>query len=284
MVAVSGGVDSVALLNMLSMLDRVKLVVAHYDHGIREESVQDADFVKKLAAQYGLPFELGKGNLGPDASEANARTRRYEFLESVRIKHNAQAIITAHHQDDLVETAIINLLRGTKQKGLTAILDNPLVLRPLISITKAQILSYAKSHNLEWVEDASNEDERYLRNHVRSKLAGMGDEQKNSLTQIIKSSAGPNKEIDLLLGEIFPSIVDQDVMDRRTFISLPHGVSREVLAYWLRSKHVELTDKKLHSLTQRAKTAKTGTLHDLDKRYVMQVNKDQIRITSRSGV
>jgi tRNA(Ile)-lysidine synthetase-like protein len=120
-VAVSGGVDSVVLLDALSKLPNLELVVAHLDHGIREDSIEDRRFVASLAASYGLVFEYGEGRLGSGASEATAREARYNFLRGVKMKHDAKAIITAHHQDDLIETAILNMLRGTGRKGLTSL-------------------------------------------------------------------------------------------------------------------------------------------------------------------
>jgi tRNA(Ile)-lysidine synthetase-like protein len=138
-VAVSGGVDSVVLLDMLatgklkitnhktqitnkfqkpSSKTNCQLVVAHVDHGIRGDSHLDAELVEGLAKKYGLKFELQKVELGEGASEAEARDVRYKKLRQVCKKHKASGIITAHHQDDQIETAIINLIRGTGWRGL----------------------------------------------------------------------------------------------------------------------------------------------------------------------
>ena len=139
-VAVSGGVDSVALLHLLleanderrTMNDEdspssvlrppFRFVVAHFDHGIRKDSAEDRKLVQAMAQKIrGLPFVYDEGRLGPRASEATARLARYTFLRRVLQASGARAIVTAHHQDDLLETAIINLLRGTGRKGLTAL-------------------------------------------------------------------------------------------------------------------------------------------------------------------
>src|SRR4051794_16456164 len=120
-VAVSGGVDSVGLLDLLRMDPGVKLTVSHFDHGIRDDSHLDRAHVQALARRYQLPFVYDKGALGPGASEAEARTARYQFLDNVKTKTGAHAIVTAHHQDDVLETAIINLLRGTGRKGLSSL-------------------------------------------------------------------------------------------------------------------------------------------------------------------
>src|SRR5690606_41547248 len=110
--AVSGGIDSVVLLDMLSHVPGLKLVVTHFDHGIRPDSAQDAVFVEELAAHYGLPFETKRVELGTKASEELARRHRYAFLRDVAARYNAK-IITAHHADDVIETVAINHIRGT---------------------------------------------------------------------------------------------------------------------------------------------------------------------------
>ncbi|NCU37655.1 tRNA lysidine(34) synthetase TilS [Candidatus Saccharibacteria bacterium] len=168
-VAVSGGVDSVCLLHMLSTTPH-NVVVAHVDHGIRgEASGADARFVAGLAELYHLPFVTTSLQLGPDASEEKAREARYAFLFTVATQHNA-TVATAHHQNDVVETIAINLTRGTGWRGL-AVLDRLQIYRPLLQLTKQQLLSYATAHRLEWVEDATNESNSYLRNRIRKRTS-----------------------------------------------------------------------------------------------------------------
>ena len=116
-VAVSGGVDSIVLLDLLANQEKAKLIVAHFDHGIRNDSRDDRMFVQDLAVRYELPFVYDVGNLGQGASEAKAREARYTFLRGVRQAAGARSIITAHHEDDVLETAILNIMRGTGRKG-----------------------------------------------------------------------------------------------------------------------------------------------------------------------
>lgn len=177
LVAVSGGVDSVVLLDMLSKSDH-QLVVAHVDHGIRgEDSAADARFVAALAKRYRLPFVSTELHLGKLASEERARAGRYDFLFAQAKKFNA-IVVTAHHQDDMVETVALNLTRGTGWRGL-AVLDRQEMSRPLLALSKAQIYEYAVRHRLEWVEDATNHMDTYLRNRLRAKITTLAlDSQK----------------------------------------------------------------------------------------------------------
>lgn len=156
------------LLDMMSKTSH-RLIVAHVDHGIREDSADDARFVAALAKRYRLPFISTQLELGKEASEERARKARYDFLLAEAAKHSA-IIVTAHHLDDMVETIALNLTRGTGWRGL-AVLDRAGLYRPLLQMAKQQLYDYALTHHLEWVEDSTNHSDRYLRNRLRAKLA-----------------------------------------------------------------------------------------------------------------
>lgn len=184
-IAVSGGVDSMVLLDALHTDCQVRgadlwgakakgeLIVAHFDHGIRADSVDDAQFVARAAERRGLLFETKREELGPGASEELARDRRYEFLRLITKKYDGQ-LITAHHEGDIGETVAINITRGTGWRGL-AVLDSPAIWRPLLPVTKQEIKDYAQQYSVAWHEDSTNTDMRYLRNSLRQKLADSDD-------------------------------------------------------------------------------------------------------------
>jgi len=263
-VAVSGGVDSMVLLNLLSGKSGLELTVAHFDHGIRADSAEDRKLVQKVAAEHGLPFRYGEGKLGCDASEAEARAARYGFLENIRQQQGAQAIITAHHQDDLIETMILNILRGTGRKGLSALGDRPAILRPLLCTPKAELTQYARQHHLEWREDSTNADDRYARNYIRHQLMPRLDVgAKAKLLRIATETRRTNAELDSVLAELLlPMAAGQ--LDRRVFIQLPHAVSRELLAAWLRSNGIAQFDAPLiERVTVAAKTQAPGAIINL---------------------
>ena len=276
-VAVSGGVDSVVLLDALQTKPGVELIVAHFDHGIREDSGEDREFVQSLADKYGLPFEYNEGGLGQDASEATARNARYEFLEKTSKRHEARAIVTAHHQDDLLETAIINLLRGTGRKGLSSLSDRPGLRRPLLSIPKSQLIDYAAKNNLEWREDSTNSDESYLRNYVRLRiLPKFGSESRQNFLQLIEQAHGNNKELDAFLASLIRS---QDSLDRRWFNRLSHEVSLEVMAAWLRKHGIRNFDRiTLERLVVAAKTGRAGQRFDVINGNIIRIEKTYLAL------
>lgn len=249
-VAVSGGVDSVALLDMMARLPQHELIVAHFDHGIRPDSADDADFVRRLAEAHGLPFELRREELGPDASEELARMRRYAFLRELADRHDAR-IVTAHHADDVVETVAINMHRGTGWRGL-AVLDSDIA-RPLLDMTKAQLAEYARQEKLEWREDSTNADTKYLRNRIRQSVKHLSADDKRCILALRHEQAARKK----LIKEEVARLVGKGPQYRRYFFThIPTQVALECLRYITNAK---LTRPQLQKALLAIKTAHAGT-------------------------
>jgi tRNA(Ile)-lysidine synthase len=283
-VAVSGGVDSVVLLDMLFKAQKnpADLLVAHFDHGIRKDSAADRRFVGDLARKYGLEFFYEQGSLGRDASEALAREKRYEFLNKIKNQTAARAIVTAHHKDDVLETVIINLLRGTGRKGLSSLTDRPDLKRPLLDFSKAQLIDYAQENNLQWREDETNADEKYFRNYVRHRLISrLSSEQKNQLLDISKLSRARNQEIDKLLAETF---INKTEISRSLFAGLGHEVSSEIVAAWLRKEGVRLDKKTVESLVIKLKTVREGKIIQTSQGGYFTIHGGMIRLNSKGSV
>lgn len=285
-VAVSGGVDSVVLLDMLSMQPGLDLIVAHFDHGIREDSHKDLKLVGDLAKSYRLPFESKSAALGSRASEATARSARYDFLRKVMQKRQADAIITAHHSDDVLETAIINLIRGTGRKGLTALMTRPDVLRPLLNVSKDTLVSYATDQGLRWHEDSTNHDTAYLRNYVRHQiLSKFSPADKKEMLRLINNLRGTNSQIDTLLVKQLQSRDGGRVLSRQWYISLPHSVSLEIMAAWLRRHGLAGFDSPtLERLAVAAKTARPGKKFPVYGGAHLVVSSDDLRLEQPAAV
>ena len=302
-VAVSGGVDSVALLHMLAQNmhteRRVKssegtppsavrrapfaFVVAHFDHGIREDSAKDRQLVAALAKKYGLPFVYHTGRMGAGTSEAAARKARYEFLHQVRKASGADAILTAHHQDDVLETAILNMLRGTGRRGLSSLKSTDIIKRPLLHVPKTALKQYAVDNHLEWREDSTNGDEAYLRNYVRRRIVPRfqaSDRQR--LLDIISTAHHTNAAIEQQLDEYLEVYASKRELNRHYFVQLPHAVAREVLARWLQiNTDVELTTKLLERLVAAAKTGKIGSKADVNAGFWLTISGETLALRPR---
>lgn len=283
-VAVSGGVDSMVLLDLLRQKPRLELVVAHFDHGIRPNSADDRKLVQRIAKAYGLPFVYAKGNLGPTAGEALAREARYAFLRRVQSDQGAKAIITAHHQDDMLETAIMNLLRGTGRRGLSSLRSRKDVVRPLLEWTKKDIRDYAEEHDIVWSEDYTNEDEHYLRNYIRHNiLSRFTREARDALLQHMKQAGKINDEIDKLLDNDLSNQPAKDELNRSWYAQLPYAVATEMMAAWLRRNGILQFDRHMiERLVVAAKTAAPGKLADVNADKVVRFSKDGIQLVDRT--
>lgn len=248
-VAVSGGIDSVVLLHMLKHLTNHQLVVAHFDHGIRDDSAEDAAFVKALAASYGLACETRREELGPGTSEDRARRRRYTFLRELSRMYDAP-IVTAHHSDDAVETVALNLSRGTGWRGLAA-LDSDIV-RPLVHMSKHELRDYAHRHGLEWREDSTNASTRYLRNQIRKTLPRLSKEEKVALLELRKKQLEYKKLIDQ---EVARLVGPGPLYSRHFFTHIPKKAALECLRHVTKAR---LTRPQLERALIAIKTAAPG--------------------------
>lgn len=282
--AVSGGVDSMVLLDMLRKRPGVKLTIAHFDHGIRDDSHLDKSFVEKIAKNHKLPFVHAKGKLGPAASEANAREARYNFLESVRRACGAQGIITAHHQDDVLETAILNLLRGTGRRGLTSLRSTDGIVRPLLPHAKQRVRDYAHANKIAWREDSTNKDIRYRRNHVRHNImTKFTPGERAQLQFLLEDVAHVNDKLDAEIINLLHTQPAHDKIDRSWFIALPHDVSTEVMHHWLAQRNVpNLNRRRIEQLVTVLKTGLPNTIHDVSKKHKIHLSKKTAHIKNTS--
>jgi len=171
LLALSGGGDSVGLLRALLEVD-AKVVAAHFDHSLREESAGDAQFVQALCSSLNAPLELERTDVARIAQskgwglEEAARKLRYGFLARAAKKRGIHTLLTAHTLEDQAETVLLQLLRGTSKATGIAFKRGPLE-RPWLGVTRAEIRTYLNALNQDWLEDASNLDPRFTRNWLR---------------------------------------------------------------------------------------------------------------------
>ena len=214
--AVSGGPDSVAMLHVILELIKgweVAIHVAHLNHMFRgAQSDEEADFVQQLAGSYGLLCTVEKHDVpayirqtGYSPEEA-ARNVRYRFLRSLAQDVGANGILTAHHADDQAETVLLHLIRGSGLEGVAAISPKEGDLcRPLLEITKEDILSYCRVNKLEYRIDQSNQETNYMRNKIRLRLVpelkGYNPRVVQALARTADICRAENEFLDGLTGE-----------------------------------------------------------------------------------
>ncbi len=269
-VGVSGGIDSVALLHMLHGLNQHELIVAHVDHGIRKDSADDERFVRALAEKYELPFFSTQLSLGADASEDTARRARYAFLESIARHHNG-SIVTAHHGDDVVESVAINLHRGTGWRGLAT--HDSTVSRPLLAYTKDQLRQYVSHHNLEWREDSTNLNDRYLRNRIRKHVSAMDGNTKSQILELREKQ----KQLKRVIETEIKTLIGTGPSYSRYFLThVPERVALESLRHITQAK---LTRPQLHRTWLAIKTAASGATYQAGNGVVLTFTTRQFSVT-----
>lgn len=199
-VALSGGADSTALLDLLGRLPGfdLRLVAAHLNHCLRgEESDGDEEFCRRLAGDRGLPIEVVRVDVKNYAAtdglnlEDAGRRARILFLEQMREKYSAAAIVTAHHGDDQAETVLMRLLRGSGMTGLSGMQyrNERGYVRPLLDISRADIEQYLIELGLAWCEDASNHDLDFLRNRIRHELLPLLEQYNPAIRHALTATA-----------------------------------------------------------------------------------------------
>lgn len=280
LLALSGGADSVYLLHVLAAARPApSLRVCHVDHGLRgAESRADADFCERLCASLGLPYEGVRVELEPDAPglEERARRARYRALAAAARACGARVLLTAHHQDDRLETLLLRWLRGTHPAGwdglrtrlvLEAQLDaalesaasadgdttrpDPLVvLRPLLALRRAEIRARLAAAGLAWREDSSNRDLARARNRVRHGLmplveAALGSSAREGLLEFAANAAALESELALRTAPLAwqraaYAVGEQGsrvgVLPRAALMSLPQPLARRALARLVRER------------------------------------------------
>ena len=190
-VGVSGGPDSVALLHALFVLRHelgLSLHVAHFNHNWRKSAAMDERFVRRLAGQWGLPCACGRmpGRFARAATarEERGRAQRLRFFQRLAKKINARAIMLGHTQDDLVETVLMHILRGSGLQGMRGMLPHRRIqgaylIRPLLGVRKKDILAYLQRNGIRYRQDPTNRQDHFLRNRIRLELLPLLEKRYN---------------------------------------------------------------------------------------------------------
>lgn len=275
--AVSGGADSMALLDALVRLRQRegapgRLLIAHLNHQLRgPEADEDEQFVRALAERLVLPVFIERADILEQARaakenlEATARHRRYDFLRRVAEENGAAYVLTAHTQDDQAETVLMRLLRGSGAAGLQGIARiRPLsesvnLLRPLLEVTRVQVLEHCQQYGLAFRTDSSNFSARLLRNRVRHELLPTLRTFNPRAHEALARAAELFVEDEVYLRSVASNLLSASVQDAAldvaTLLSAPVALRRRALRLWLRTQlgslrrieaaHIEAIEKLL---------------------------------------
>ncbi len=286
-VALSGGADSTAMLDLLHRLaaeKELELIAAHLDHGLRPESADDAKWCAEFCEQRGIEFITQRVEI-PDSEdakqlgvEAAARDARYRFLDHIRESRGFDLVATAHHLDDHIETLLLWLFRGTGLTGMEGIRARTTTrLRPLREATREDILVYVKARELEWREDSTNAELSAQRNRIRHELLpqlreSFGPDGPQRLVEFAEHAARAGRFIAELAetareGLQSPGADEAIHLDRKGFGGLPEMVQLELLRRIVRDLEPPGPQRwdqaGLRRLREFALTGSTGKRHPL---------------------
>ena len=252
LIGVSAGRDSVALLHWLLERGYRRLVVCHFEHGLRgRASKADAHFVRRLALQYDLTFELGAGEIRALATkkkqslETVAREERLKFFARVARRRRCSAIFLAHQADDQVETFLLNLFRGAGGRGLGAMRPRSMigsltVVRPFLGVWRTEIDAYVHTNNLKFREDASNAELAARRNRVRHKIIPWLEKQfGRGLRRTIWRAATILAEEENFLASLTPNdLTTNEKIPVEELRGMTLSLQRRTILAWLRHQSV----------------------------------------------
>ncbi len=281
-VAVSGGIDSMVLLDILATAPSrrgYQLTVAHFDHGMRPESAADAAFVEEAARAYGADYVGGQAKVKL-AGEDQARQARHAFLRGVLKERPGAHLVTAHHQDDLIETSLLNLARGTGWEGLAPLRKGGIV-RPLLGVSRVQIAAYAKHHQVWWHEDATNTDLGNPRNFVRHELLALADHAwRKDYLNVISETAETGTHLAETAAALGTRSGDGWTIERQLLAELSLEAVGELIVRQAKrlEPSIELERRLVGELALFARTARTGKSRPVRQGMRLTIGRDVVSL------
>ena len=245
-VALSGGIDSVVLLHLLHQLQKTQnftLKASHVHHGLSKNADKWVKFCEKLCTKLSIPLDVNYVKLPQKKSlgiEGEARQLRYEKL----LQSQTDLVVLAHHEDDQAETFLLQLIRGAGVKGLSSMAHfdaTRRLWRPLLNTSRIDIESYAKKHQLKWIEDESNQNTDFDRNFMRSKVLPILKSRFSYIIKVISRSSSHLAEAQYLLDDLakmdlksyFKSYNYKHKLQVKALDQLSNSRAKNVLRFWL---------------------------------------------------
>lgn len=251
-VGLSGGPDSMCLLDVIKSLNKeIKIVCAHINHNIRKESFEEQKFIKNFCKNNNLIFEtttFDKKREDQDYNELELREKRYNYFETIIKKYKAKYLFTAHHGDDLVETILMRISRGSNLKGYTGFQietkkKDYKVIKPLIFLTKEDINTYNQDHNIPYVIDKTNEEDNYTRNRYRHNvLPFLKSENQNIHLKYLKFSRELltyYEYVDKVVNSEIEKRFKKNILDIEGFCRLDKLIQTKIIEYILDNNYID---------------------------------------------
>lgn len=260
-VGVSAGPDSMCLLDLLQK-QNANIIICHINHNVRKESIKEEEYLRKYAQEHKLIFESMKiDSYAEHNFENEARKKRYSFYEKILKKYNSKKLFLAHHGDDLIETVLMKIVRGSNLEGYAGIksvsnIKDYQIIRPLLSVTKEEIINYNKSHNITYFIDSSNTNTDYTRNRYRQNILPLlKSEDKDVHKRFLKYSnilLEYDNYTKKLVKENINKIYQNNIIDINELLKLDNFLIKNTLYYILNNIYDNepniITEKHINSI------------------------------------
>lgn len=249
--AISGGPDSMVMFDLFIKLRKeleLTLVCAHVNHSLREESKEEYEFVKDFCSKNDVIFEGTTFENYTSNIEGEAHDRRYKFFEELIEKYNASYLATAHHGDDLVETILMKITRGSSLEGYTGFnklstREHYTLVRPLIFYTKDEIMKYANDNNIEYRLDKTNKSDNYTRNRYRNHvLPVLKNENKDIHLKYLKFSEELSKAstfINDYVSKVYENTVENNIINLDKLLEEQYYIVEKVIYEYLKNNYLD---------------------------------------------
>ena len=296
-IGVSAGPDSMFLLHLLLVLQKelpFSIIVAHINHNVRVESAEEEEFLKNYCIEHNVIFESRMiEKYEPMNFHVYARNFRYQFYEELIRKYQANYLMTAHHGDDLIETILMRLTRGSTlsgYSGISLISDKKeyKIVRPLLYMTKDEIKEYNDKYHIPYRVDKSNFSSKYTRNRYRMKvLPFLKEENKEVHLKFLKFSRmleGASSYIEKEIDNLYNRIYKEDKLDILKWKGVDPFLKRLLLERILREKLLDLSevrDKHIDAILALIEKNRTGTEINLPNEFVARISYNFLEITKK---
>ena len=296
-VGVSSGPDSMALLHMLINNTKKKIVCAHINHNVRDASDEEEMFLKEYCQKNNIIFECMKINKYSESNfEAEARKKRYKFYEETMHKYKSQTLLLAHHGDDLIETVLMKIIRGSNLEGYAGIKKNSnqsgyTIIRPLLNLTKEDILIYNKENNIKYYIDNTNENTTYTRNRLRKNiLPVLKKEDKNIHLKFLKYSETLQEYynyIEDITKDKLKNIYKNNIIDLNVFNKEHPFMKKNIIFYILSNTYNNraniIKDKHIEEIIKLAENNKPNLIINLPEEYIAVKEYNHIYIKNNNN-
>ncbi len=292
-VGVSGGPDSMCLLYLLLSLKKLynlKIIVAHLNHNQRKESNEEKTFVENITKQNNCIFEYLSLNFTNTKNfENNARNKRYDFFKSLVNKYHANYLMTAHHGDDLIETILMRLTRGSNLKGYSGFskiteYKNFKLVRPLINVTKEDILKFNKLNNIEYRSDITNYQNIHTRNRFRNNIIPLLKQENpkilNKFLKFNQEITEINEYLEIKTKSLLTTVYYFDKVNLHEFKKLNIVLQKRVIEYILKEEYQDninkINDVHLSLILKLCNSSKASSKINLPLKKVLIKNYDTV--------